>query len=99
MTEVSAQESTLAESSKRKRRAPARASRRIAAMEEEPEPQLPKHTSKPVHQKQERRKAAAPQQLKEKADGDRETVITDHGYTIHPNGIITLQSKVERDIH
>jgi hypothetical protein len=57
-------------------------------MEEDPEPQLPKQTSKPAHQKQERRKAAAPQ-TKEKADADRETVITDHGYTIHPNGSTT----------
>jgi len=62
-----------------KRRAPPRSSRRIA-IKETVEDELPVKVPQKQEKKPEKKLA------KPKPDPNRETVITEHGHTIHPNG-------------
>ena len=69
-----------------KRRAPPRSSRRIATKDSAedgiPSKQPVKQESKPEKKKQPR----------PKPDTNRETVVTEHGYSIHPNGTCRFKS-------
>jgi hypothetical protein len=106
MTEPSPPDSTPdppapASSPKRKRTVPARSSRRIAAKEtlDDLEPQTKSQRKPHPPQKSEKKKSAPAAQSKQKPDDDEqpETIVTDHGHIIHPNGTSTLpQSKDER---
>ena len=85
MTELFRAASSTGDSGKRKRSVPARSSRRIALKETPEDAELPppKRATKPQPQKEKKKHAAQPSQS---PDADRETVVTDHGYTVHPNG-------------
>jgi hypothetical protein len=65
-----------------KRRAPPRSSRRIATKESTEDDSLPPKPPIKQESKPEKKKQSRP-----KPDSDRETVVTELGHTIHPNGI------------
>src|SRR5271169_6296550 len=66
-----------------KRRAPPRSARRIATKESTEDDGLPPKPQIKQESKPEKKKQPRP-----KPDSDRETVITELGHAIHPNGII-----------
>ena len=90
MTELpvpsNASESSTGNDMPTKRRAPPRSSRRIASKDatedEHPSKQPVKQESKPEKKKPPR----------SKPETDRETVVTEHGYSLHPNGTPGLKS-------
>ena len=80
-----ASESSMGNDMPAKRRAAPRSSRRIAT-KDPAEDDL--HPKQPIKQesKPEKKKPPGP-----KPDRDRETVVTEHGYSIHPNGTPSLR--------
>ena len=75
-----------------KRRAPARTSRRIATKETTEDGQGHKGPAK--QEKKHEKKTARP-----KPDPNRETVVTENGYALHPNGLPTGRAVLMSRLH